>query len=144
MNPAIFVLGAVLIFVLFLLGLAMGLILGRRGGRLEVEKTLPELLAKERGDAVKRSRAVLSGLAAEQLAPWLAGFPFDPTDCRFLGSPVDFLAFRGASTGVVEEVVFVEVKSGNAGLSPVERSLREAVEAKKVSWLEYRVPGPKA
>lgn len=142
MEATLLVLGAVLIFVLFFLGLAMGLILGKRGGRLEAEKALPVLLAKERGDAVKRSRAILSGLAAEQLAPWLEGFPFDPTDCRFLGSPVDFLAFRGASRGVIEEVVFVEVKSGNAGLSPVERSLREAIEARRVSWLEYRVPGP--
>jgi predicted Holliday junction resolvase-like endonuclease len=77
---------------------------------------------------------------AEQLAPFLPGFPFDPTEIRFIGKPVDFIAFRGVSAGKVEEVVFVEVKSGASALSKVERSLREAVESGRVSWIEYRAP----
>lgn len=140
MDPLLLALGLFLVFVLFLFGLFLGLRLGRRGGRLEAERDFPNRLARERGDAVKRSRAILAGQAAEQLAPWLPGFSLDPNECRFLGSPVDFLAFRGASSGLIEEVVFVEVKSGNAGLSPVERSLKEAIEARRVRWLEYRVP----
>lgn len=126
---------ALLVFVLLL-----GLSLGRRQGRLEAEAELPGLLERERGDAVKRSRAVMGGQAAEQLAPWLPGFPFDPSDCRFIGKPVDFLVFSGASRGAVDEVVFVEVKSGTSSLSRVERSLREAVEAGRVRWAEYRAP----
>jgi len=89
---------------------------------------------------VKRSRAILGGLAAEQLAPYLPAFPFDPTELRFIGKPVDFIAFVGASGGRIEEVVFVEVKSGNASLSAVERSLRDAVKEGRVRWVEYRVP----
>lgn len=142
MNPALLILGAAFLFILFFLGLALGLALGKRGGRLEAEKGLPDRLARERGDAVKRSRAVLSGQAAEQLAPWLAGFPFDPSECRFIGAPVDFLAFRGSASGRIEEVVFVEVKTGTASLSQVERSLRDAIEARRVRWVEYRVPKP--
>jgi predicted Holliday junction resolvase-like endonuclease len=126
--------------VLIALGLYLGLRLGKRSGRLEAERDLPDRLALERGDAVRRSRAVLGGLAAEQLAPYLPGFPFDPTELRFIGKPVDFLAFVGASKGKIEEVAFVEVKSGNAVLSPVERSLREAVKSGRVRWVEYRAP----
>lgn len=122
------------------LGLYLGLRLGRRAGRLEAERGLPDRLATERDDAVKRSRAILGGLAAEQLAPYLPGFPFDPTEVRFIGKPVDFIAFVGSSSGKVEEVAFVEVKSGNAALSRVERSLREAVTAGRVRWVEYRAP----
>jgi predicted Holliday junction resolvase-like endonuclease len=114
--------------------------LGRRAARLEAERGLPGLLAIERGDAVRRSRAVLGGLAAEQLAPYLPGFPFDPTELRFIGKPVDFIAFVGASKGKIEEVAFVEVKTGSAALSSVERSLRDTVKAGKVSWKEYRAP----
>jgi predicted Holliday junction resolvase-like endonuclease len=125
---------------LIALGLYLGLRLGKRSGRLEAERDLPDRLALERGDAVRRSRAVLGGLAAEQLAPYLPGFPFDPTELRFIGKPVDFLAFVGASKGKIEEVAFVEVKSGNAVLSPVERSLREAVNSGRVRWVEYRAP----
>ncbi len=128
------------LLALFVLALLLGLRLGRRRGRLDAERDLPARLSLERGDAVKRSRAVLGGQAAEQLAPWLPGFPFDPSECRFIGKPVDFLVFRGAAAGAVEEVVFVEVKTGGSALSKVERSLRDAVEAGRVSWKEYRVP----
>jgi predicted Holliday junction resolvase-like endonuclease len=125
---------------LLALGLWLGLRLGRRSGRLEAERGLPGRVAAERDDAVRRSRAVLGGLAAEQLAPWLPGFPFDPTEVRFVGKPVDFVAFVGASSGRIEEVVFVEVKSGNASASGVERSLRDAIRGGRVRWEEYRAP----
>jgi predicted Holliday junction resolvase-like endonuclease len=131
---------AVCVLALFVLALLLGLALGRRRGRLEAERDLPGILERERGDAVRRSRAVLGGQAAEQLAPWLPGFPFDPSECRFVGKPVDFVVFRGASSGRIEEVVLVEVKTGASALSRVERSLRECVEAGRVRWAEYRAP----
>jgi hypothetical protein len=131
-----------LVLALALLALLLGLAIGRRAGRLEAERGLPGLLATERGDAVRRSRAVLGGQAAEQLAPWLPGFPWDPTELRFIGKPVDFIVFRGASGGRVEEVVFVEVKTGGAKASAVERSLRDAVAAGRVRWEEWRAPPP--
>jgi len=134
------VVAAAIAACLLALGLWLGLRLGRRSGRLEAERGLPDRVAAERDDAVRRSRAVLGGLAAEQLAPWLPGFPFDPTEVRFVGKPVDFVAFVGASSGRIEEVVFVEVKSGNASPSGVERSLREAVKKGRVRWEEYRTP----
>ncbi len=123
---------------LCVLVLLIGLALGRRAGRAEIERELPTRLAAEREDAVRRSRAVLGGLAAEQLAPFLPGFPYDPSECRFVGKPVDFIVFRGAAKGAVEELVFVEVKSGGAGLSRVERSLRDAVQSGRVRFEEYR------
>ncbi|HTX72080.1 MAG TPA: Holliday junction resolvase-like protein [Rectinemataceae bacterium] len=133
-----------LCFLVFVLVVAFGLVLGyragRRSGRLEAERDLPDRLAAERGDAVRRSRAVLGGQMSEQLAPYLPGFPFDPTELRFIGKPVDFIAFIGASAGKIEEVAFVEVKTGGSSLSGVERSLRDAVQAGRVRWLEYRAP----
>jgi predicted Holliday junction resolvase-like endonuclease len=134
------VIAAIVATVLIALGLYVGLRLGKRAGRLEAERDLPDRLAAERGDAVKRSRAVLGGLASEQLAPYLPLFPFDPTEVRFIGKPVDFVAFVGSASGRIEEVAFVEVKSGGASLTPVERSLRDAVREGRVRWVEYRAP----
>ncbi len=39
----------------------------------------------------------------------------------------------------IDEVVFVEIKSGSSQLSSNERSLRDAIEAKRVRRHEYRV-----
>ncbi|HET7839784.1 MAG TPA: Holliday junction resolvase-like protein [Rectinemataceae bacterium] len=134
------ILAVALLVALFVGGLVIGLRLGRNSGRLEAERGLPARLEEERGDAVRRSRAVLGGQLAEQIAPYLPGFPFDPGELRFIGKPVDFLAFVGASRGMVEEVAFIEVKTGLAGLSKVERSLRDAVKAGRVRWVEDRAP----
>ena len=133
-------LAAIALVLLFALGLWLGLRLGRRSGRFEAEAGLPARLEAEREDAVRRSRAVLTGQLSEQIAPYLPAFPFEPSELRFIGKPVDFIAFVGASSGKIEEVAFVEVKSGQAGLNAAERSLRDAVRAGRVSWVEYRAP----
>lgn len=142
LTPAVLIFVAVILAALIAVALALGLLVGRRAGKLEAERGIADRIQAEREDAVKRSRAVLGGLAAEQAAPYLPGFPAEIGDARFLGKPVDFVAFVGASRGEVSEVLFVEVKTGASALSRVERSLRDAVNAGRVRWAEYRVPDP--
>lgn len=142
MNTLVFSPAAVVAGLLFLfaIGLLAGLALGKRTGRLEAERGLPDRLAAERDDAVKRSRAVVGGQVAEQMAPYLPDFPCDPGDARFVGKPVDFVCFSGASSGEIDEIIFVEVKTGASALSKTEKSLREAIVAGRVRWVEYRIP----
>lgn len=95
-----------------------------------------------RRDAVLRSQAVTSGKVHEQLVPYLPSFCYNPKDVRFLGSPVDLVVFDGLSEGHVRQIIFVEVKTGRAGLTPRERLVRDAVQTRKVEWAELRVPHP--
>ncbi|MBU0926774.1 MAG: hypothetical protein KKA67_03410 [Spirochaetes bacterium] len=129
-----------LIAIAAALALWLGLALGRRAGRLESERGRREAESAARDDAVRRSRAVLTGQIGEQLAPFFPGFPCDPCDARFIGKPVDFVAFPGASEGYPSEVVFIEVKTGDARLSGPERALKDAIEAGRVRWVEFRLP----
>ena len=94
-----------------------------------------------RADAIRRSSAVVSGKVSEHLAPYMAGFPYNPKDARFLGTPIDFLVFDGMSDDDVREVVFLEVKTGGSSLTTRERRVRDAVQAGRVSWKEFRVGG---
>jgi predicted Holliday junction resolvase-like endonuclease len=94
-----------------------------------------------RRDAVLRSEAVTVGKVAEQLLPFFPEFRFNPRDARFLGAPVDLVVFDGLAEGEVRRVVFVEVKTRGARLTPRERLVREAVERGRVEWLELRT-GP--
>ena len=99
------------------------------------------LIKKEREDAVRRSRAVLGGLVGEQLAPFLPDFPCNPGDARFIGKPVDFIAFPGCAEGKpVKDVLLIEVKSGESRLSEREREIKAAVKAGRVHYVEYRLP----
>jgi len=130
----------VLMSVLFLAGLLLGLLAGRRLGKSSAERDLDGRIGAERLDAVKRSRAVVGGQVAEQLAPFLPDFPVDPGTARFVGRPVDYVCFPGAVPGRVDEIVFVEVKTGSSELSPAERDIRNAISDGRFRWIEYRIP----
>ena len=121
-----------LIFVLILIAF----LLGRFFERKKLEARIQEI----REDAIKRSRAVLTGAFSEQLAPYLPDFKHSPTEVRFIGKPIDFVVFKGMDKKEPSEVVFVEVKAGKSQLSTPERKLRDVIKHKKVSWEIYRIP----
>jgi predicted Holliday junction resolvase-like endonuclease len=89
-------------------------------------------LRQERADLKRRSFTATAssgiGQALEMLAASLPGLPVAPRDCRVLFKPIDYIAFDGASVGRVSSVRFIEVKTGARRLSPVQRTVREAIE----------------
>ena len=95
-----------------------------------------------RTDTARRQRSTVGGQIAEALRPYIGDFPYDPSDLTFIGDPVDFIAFNGKAAGRVEEVVFIEVKSGASSLKPTQRQVRDAINAGRVRWVESRFPGP--
>jgi len=124
------ILGIFIIIIFFLLGLVIGKYKERS---LNLKK-----LNEARKDAVKRSRAVLNGQLSEQLAPFFPDFPANPTEIRFIGQPVDYIAFNGSSQGTISDISFIEIKTGSSTLSPVEKALKDAIEKKKIKYIEYR------
>ena len=125
-------------FLYFLIGLFL-VYIGYKLGSLVKDQEWNEKLPKIRQDSVKKSREVLTGQFSEQLAPFMPNFPYSPTECKFLGKPIDFIVFKGLDKKEPSEIVFVEVKSGKSNLSTVERKIRDIVKKKKVKWVEYRV-----
>ena len=92
---------------------------------------------RERGrrEAVSQSRAVLGGKFTEQLAPYLPEFKYDPTEARFIGSPIDLIVFPGLASGNPQEIVIIEIKSGKSRqLTPQGRKIRQLIEDGMVRW----------
>lgn len=131
-----------IIFVLiFLIGIVIAYLVGKRNGIFERDRYWEKELPANRKEAIMQSRAVLGGQFSEQLSPYLPNFNYSPTECRFIGKPIDFICFKGMDNKEINEVVFVEVKSGKTKrLSPSEKTLKNAIENKKVKWEEYVVP----
>ena len=126
----------IIILILLAIFLYVGYTIGKHIERKKADEETPEI----RQEAIKQSRAVLAGQFSEQIAPYLPDFGHKPTEARFIGKPIDFIVFKGMDEKNIEEVAFVEVKSGESKLSPVQKSLKSAIEGKKVSWHEYKVP----
>lgn len=129
----------VIFFVVFAIVIFIFFLIGKLSGQLEAEHKFKNLLKDGRIDAIKRSKAVINGQMVEQIAPFLPNFPCNPADVRFVGKPIDFVAFPGASeNNEIKEVVFIEVKTGNSVLSPREKEIKDAIQQGRVRYVEYR------
>jgi len=86
-------------------------------------------------EAITQSRAVLGGKFTEQMAPFLPDFKYDPTEARFIGSPIDMIVFPGLASGDPQEIVIMEIKTGkSAQLTSAERKIRQLIEDGMVRW----------
>jgi len=92
-----------------------------------------------RQKSVSASRRTLVGKFIERFVPFLEQVKYEPADMHFLGSPVDYVVFKGLHEDQVTEVVFLEVKTGDSLLTKRERSLRDAVSGGQVRWQELRI-----
>jgi len=100
---------------------------------------------RARKEAITQSRAVLGGKFVEQLAPYLPEFKYDPTEARFIGSPIDLIVFPGLASGDPEEIVIMEIKTGKTGqLTPQERKIRQLIEDGMVRWELIQKPSEEA
>jgi len=115
--------------------------------RREYEAKFQQWKAEEeeriRRDAIERSKATILGKVGEHLAPILliANYGAEPDEIRFLGSPIDYIVFKGLSRGGPCEILFVELKSGKTTtLTEREKTIKEAVDSHKVKWLTLHLP----
>jgi predicted Holliday junction resolvase-like endonuclease len=92
---------------------------------------------------VQRSLATILGRVGEELAPLIifANYGIEPKDLRHIGSPVDYIAFKGYSSNKrVEEIIFFEIKTGKtAKLSDIEKSVRNVIASGKVRYVVINV-----
>ncbi len=113
--------------------------------RAELEVWKQAAAGEIRKDSVNRSRSTLKGKIAEQMAPVLPDFCFNPADARFIGSPVDYVIFDGL-TRVADDredeirIVFMDVKKGSGSLTRTQRLIKAAVEKKCIAWKTMRIP----
>jgi len=85
----------------------------------------------------KKSSEVRLGQISEQLAPFLEGFTYDTRNTKFLGQPIDLIAFEQ------DKVVFIEVKTGKSQLSAKQKNIKDLINNNQVFWEEFRISGNK-
>ncbi len=117
----------------------MGTRNGRKNALVDAQRYIEEMEKSIRADAISRSRRTLRGQLVEHWVPFMAEADFDPRDARFLGHPIDYVIFDGASDGEWRKIIFLEVKSGTAQLNKNERELKRLVDEGRVEFQVFRV-----
>jgi len=110
------------------LGLALAIVVRAMLDRIaKLKERVREL------ESSKQSLSTVYGRITEQWAPFMAGYPYDPRQFRFLGSPVDGVQFEE------DKIVFVEFKANSSKLTPRETRIRDLIAQGRVEWLEFRL-----
>jgi|ETN02SMinimDraft_4_1059925.scaffolds.fasta_scaffold46071_1 predicted Holliday junction resolvase-like endonuclease len=78
------------------------------------------------------SRSVKHGFAWEQFVPFIKHFPYNKNNFKFLGIPVDGIAFEDG------KIVLCEFKTGNSQLNNSQKKVKKLVEEGKVTFEEFR------
>ena len=81
----------------------------------------------------KKSSEVRLGQISEQLVPFLDKFKYDPKNAHFIGMPIDYIVFNN------DEVIFVEVKSGESTLSKKQSEIKKLITDGKVRFETIRI-----
>jgi predicted Holliday junction resolvase-like endonuclease len=84
--------------------------------------------------AEKKSIEVGIGKIIEKLMPAFQNFGMPASDCRPLFEPIDMILFNGLSTSSIQSITFMEVKTGQQGLSHHQRLVKKAVSDGKVDF----------
>lgn len=64
----------------------------------------------------------------------------NPFEIYFLRpQPVDLRAFEGYLKKDVQRITFIDVKTGNAQLTPTQKSIRRAIDRNKVEFKTFRI-----
>ena len=85
------------------------------------------------------AKAINLGFLLERLAPTLDGFTFNKNDCRSMFDPIDYVIFEGLSEKQkVDNIIFVDIKSGGARLTQKQKKIKQVVEDKKVGFKTYK------
>lgn len=112
----------------------------------ELQQQHTNELAQTKKRSVNTSRAVLKGKMAEQFAPLFPEFEYMPSDAKFLGDPIDYVVFSGYSDyreGLCDaediEVVFIDIKSGQARLTKGQQAIAQAIKQGRVRFETIRI-----
>src|SRR3989344_1076999 len=112
---------------------------------LEAQAMLKENLELQEKELIKRikniaekipilTKSVNIGKNFEKILPTMKDFKLDLPDCRFMNDPIDLITFNGLAKGKVNSINFIEVKSGKARLNKHQKSVKDAIENKKVFY----------
>jgi predicted Holliday junction resolvase-like endonuclease len=94
-----------------------------------IEKELSELKSQQ------QSKSVRLGQISEHCVSLLPNFPFDIKNMRFLGSPIDFIAFDFDN----EVIHFIEVKTGKSKLNDRQKIIKRIVGKKNIKFSQITI-----
>lgn len=132
------------ILILALCAIICYLIVKNRNEKRELEYAYSQSLDKEREDAVKRSKAILRGNISQEMVPIFPDFPYNVSDVRHIGAPIDFIVYEGIEDvrmgkDVPITIILADCKVNTSKLSRVQRGIKEAIKNNRIRFEQWKI-----
>lgn len=110
----------------------------------KIEKEFNIELIKARKESVAKSKSVTRGQIAEEFIPLFPDFPYNLSDCKFSGQPIDFIVFKGMSDlrdgkDSEIEIILADVKVNKAQRTKIQNAIKKAVEEKRFKFETWKI-----
>ncbi|MCD6226397.1 MAG: hypothetical protein J7J93_01200 [Candidatus Aenigmarchaeota archaeon] len=130
----------IIIIVLFVLCL----ILFWKNAQLSKENSIIKNNLKSEKESHKKGlnsqNPIIKGKAYEKVATLLSGFKYKPSNCRFLGNPIDYIIFNNLEDEKKDvEIILMDVKTGRAGLNKNQKRIEKACKEKRIKFEIFRI-----
>jgi len=90
------------------------------------------------GWLANNTKAINVGFIMERMVLTLDSFNYNHNDCRPMFDPLDYLIFEGLTEkGYVENITFVDVKTGKARLTDGQQRIKQTIIDKNVKFRTY-------
>ena len=87
---------------------------------------------------VKNTSSTNFGFIMERIVLTFDSFNYNHNDCRPLFDPIDYIIFEGLTEkGYVENITFVDIKTGNARLKDGQKQIKQTILDKNVKFRTY-------
>jgi len=106
----------------------------------ELKERSADLLERQKRATTKSENTAIAvgiGLIIEKILPAHKNFDLIPSDCRFLAEPIDMIVFDGVSENKVDNITFMDIKTGGAVLNKHQKQIRDAINDHDVKWRSY-------
>ena len=135
----------ILLLILFLLCLLLiiaYIILLKKLYRLNIKHK--EDIKKERALAVTKSKDVIRGNITQEFIPLFPDFPYNMSDIKFSGQPLDYLVFKNMTDfrngkDIEIEIIFADVKTNKSQRNKVQNAIKKAIEEKRVKFETWTI-----
>ena len=81
----------------------------------------------------KQSILTRHGKSMEQFIPFIKDYPYDKSNFRFIGTPVDGIQFEP------DKIVFIEFKTGDSRMTAKQTGIKDLILNNKVEFEEIRI-----
>src|SRR3989344_50900 len=129
-------------FIFILIILAIFSYLLYKVGQYQKDGEWKDRVDKLRAEIADKQRAGIKGKVTEMFAPYLEGFPFKASECKFIGDPIDYVVFEGLDERDIKGIHFLDVKADSSELKPHQKQIRDIIEQKanlRFSTFRFRI-----